>query len=85
MAGKVQERGRGTSIFFITDQLEKGNVSIKYCPTTKMKADYFTKALQGNIFKQLRKEILTLLAAGHSMLMQMFANFVFGYWSAGVC
>ena len=77
---KLEENGRKSigkrsrhlniRLFFITDQVEKGNVSIEYCPTTKMKADYFTKALQGNKFKQLRKEILNLPAAGHSMLMQ---------------
>ena len=43
------QRTRAINIryFFITDQVEKGNLTIKYCPTNKMVADYFTKPLQG--------------------------------------
>ena len=33
--------------FFITDQVQKGNVQIKYCPTDRMEGDYQSKALQG--------------------------------------
>jgi hypothetical protein len=33
--------------FFISDQVEKGNVQIQYCPTDEMTADYMTKPLSG--------------------------------------
>ena len=33
---------------------------IVYCPTGEMIADYFTKPLQGSIFKKFREEILNL-------------------------
>jgi hypothetical protein len=33
--------------FFIADQVDKGNIEIKYCPTNQMIGDFFTKSLQG--------------------------------------
>ncbi|CAJ1936841.1 unnamed protein product [Cylindrotheca closterium] len=44
--------------FFITDQVEKGNVKIKYCPTDDMIADFMTKPLQGEKFCKFRDLIL---------------------------
>jgi hypothetical protein len=44
--------------FFITDQVEKGNVEIQYCPTDEMMADYMTKPLQGKKFIKFRNEIM---------------------------
>ena len=42
--------------FFIMDQVEKGNVSITYCPMKEMVADYFTKPLQGVQFEKFRRK-----------------------------
>ena len=36
--------------FFIKDCYERQELDIKYCPTDKMVADYFTKPLQGKKF-----------------------------------
>ena len=36
--------------FFIKDLVKRGSVKIKYCPTSEMKADLLTKALQGESF-----------------------------------
>ena len=36
--------------FFVKDRIDKGEVSVKYCPTYQMLADYFTKPLQGRMF-----------------------------------
>ena len=36
--------------FWVKDRIEKGELDLKYCPTEKMIADYFTKALQGSAF-----------------------------------
>lgn len=44
--------------FFLTDQVEKGNVTIEYCPTLEMIGDYMTKPLQGKLFEKFRKEIM---------------------------
>lgn len=44
--------------FFLTDQVEKGNLMINYCPTGQMIADYQSKPLQGVMFKQFRNDIM---------------------------
>ena len=36
--------------FWVKDRIEKGEIDLRYCPTEKMLADYFTKALQGAAF-----------------------------------
>ena len=44
--------------FFITDQVEKGNMYIEYCPTGEMTADFMTKPLQGELFSRFKKRIM---------------------------
>ena len=44
--------------FFVTDQIEKGLVSVEYCPTGEMIADYLTKPLQGKLFEKFRNLIM---------------------------
>ena len=44
--------------FFITDQVEKGDVSIEYCPTDEMTGDFHTKPLQGEKFRGFRNNVL---------------------------
>jgi hypothetical protein len=44
--------------FFITDRVKSKQICIEYCPTGIMTADYFTKRLQGLIFRQLRDMIM---------------------------
>jgi hypothetical protein len=44
--------------FLRTDQIEKGNQIVEYCPTTKMDADYFSKALHGKLFQKFQKSIM---------------------------
>src|SRR5210317_2052731 len=44
--------------FFITNQVECGNITIEYCPMGEMVADYMTKPLQGASFKKFKNEIL---------------------------
>lgn len=66
----LQENGKKSSskrtrhlnirYFFLTDQVEKGNIQIKYCPTDAMTADFMSKPLQGEKFRMFRKEILNL-------------------------
>ena len=44
--------------FFIQDRVKNGEISLKYCPTDQMLADYFTKPLQGAKFIEFRDMIL---------------------------
>ena len=44
--------------FFVTDQVEKGNMEIKHCPSENMIGDFFTKPLQGSKFREFRRDIL---------------------------
>jgi hypothetical protein len=44
--------------FFLTDQVEKGNVMIVYCPIDDMVGDFHTKPLQGEKFRKFQNAIL---------------------------
>ena len=48
------------TIFFIHDQIKQDKVLIKHCPTLKMRADFFTKPLQGMLFYRLRDLIMNI-------------------------
>ena len=54
------QRTRALNIryFFLTDQVEKNNISISYCPTTEMVGDFMTKPLQGILFEKFKKSIM---------------------------
>ena len=44
--------------FFIKDRVKCGDVTVKYCPTEYMLADYYTKALQGSLYNIFRNVIM---------------------------
>jgi hypothetical protein len=44
--------------FWIKDQVESNDIIIRHCPTLDMLADFFTKPLQGNLFRRFRDVIL---------------------------
>ena len=44
--------------FFITDRVKNKEIEIHYCPTKEMLGDYFTKPVQGKLFKKFRNSIL---------------------------
>ena len=44
--------------FWIKDRVKSEGISIQYCPTERMIADFFTKPLQGSLFKMFRNVIL---------------------------
>jgi hypothetical protein len=56
-AGK-RTRALNIRYFFITDQIEKKNLKVEFCPTDNMIGDFMTKPLQGQKFKDFRAEIM---------------------------
>ncbi len=46
--------------FFVTDRARAKQVSINYCPTGDMTADFRTKPLQGSRFRKMRGEIMNI-------------------------
>ena len=44
--------------FFLTDQIEKGNLVVEYCPTDEMLGDFMSKHLQGIKFQRFRHVIM---------------------------
>ena len=51
-------RALNVRYFFLTDQVEKKNLIIEYCPTDDMVGDYMSKPLQGQKFRKFRDEIM---------------------------
>ena len=44
--------------FFLKDRIDRGEFKVKYCPTELMVADFFSKPLQGSLFKNLSAVIM---------------------------
>ena len=67
-AMKIELNGRKSSgkkskhidnrFFFIKDRLMSEGIDVAYCPTAKMLADFFTKPLQGNLFRKFRDVVM---------------------------
>ena len=53
-----RSRALNVRYFFLTDQVKKGNLSIEYCPTDVMWADFMIKPLQEEKFRKFWDEIL---------------------------
>jgi hypothetical protein len=64
----LEPNGRGSSgkrtrhiavrYFFIADRVKSKEIRIEYFPTAMMLADYFTKPLQGALFRKMREMIM---------------------------
>ena len=46
--------------FFVTDNIQRNKLSVKYCPTEIMLGDYYTKPQQGSRMRRSRVSILNL-------------------------
>jgi hypothetical protein len=46
--------------FFVKDKIDSGDIVIRYCQTDNMRADFFTKALQGSPFRKHRDFIMNV-------------------------
>ena len=44
--------------FWVKDVVDRKEIKIEYCPTEQMLADYFTKPLNGRLFKYFRDIIM---------------------------
>ena len=60
--------------FFVTDQVEKGNISIEYCHTNEMTGDFMTKPLLGQAFRKFRDRIMGYTSGGHKGTSQRSNN-----------
>ena len=49
---------KGYSQDFIKDRIDKKEIAVEYCPTHLMVADFFTKPLQGRMFKFFRDVVM---------------------------
>ena len=56
-AGK-RSRALNIRYFFVTDQIARGNLTIEFCPTERMTADFYTKPLQGEPFRKFKAELM---------------------------
>ena len=80
MSSGQQTRHINIRYFFIKDRVKEDNINIVYCPTERMMADYFTKPLQGSLFKKLRDVIMghthpdTLLEAAPPPVKERVGN-----------
>jgi hypothetical protein len=54
------KRTRHISIryFFVTDRISTKELNVEYCPILNMLGDYFTKPLQGSLFRKFQNIIL---------------------------
>ena len=57
--------------FFIKDRVDANEIRIEYCPTEKMLADFFTKPLQGELFRRFRDVIM-----GHKHINTLLNMFI---------
>jgi hypothetical protein len=67
---KLERNGRASSgkrtrhihirYFFIKDRIDGKELRVAYCPTEEMTADFFTKPLQGVLFKKFRDRIMNV-------------------------
>jgi len=46
--------------FFITDRIKRGEMTMKYCPSSEMIGDHFTKPFQGVLFRRFRTIIMNV-------------------------
>jgi hypothetical protein len=44
--------------YYVADCIAKGDLSVVWCPTNKMIADFLTKSLQGKVFQQFRDMLM---------------------------
>ena len=51
-----------TRYFFVTDRISNGELEVGWCPTEDMTGDFWTKPLQGALFRRFRDLIMGVTA-----------------------
>jgi hypothetical protein len=49
--------------FFVTDLINKGELTVEWCPTGDMIGDFMTKPTQGALFRHFRDQIMGVISA----------------------
>jgi hypothetical protein len=63
------------SYFFVTDRIQRGDVTTEWCPTSEMIANYMTKPFQGKMFTKFRYMVMGIKSVSwnlkniHSVVM----------------
>ena len=78
--------------YFVTDNVKKGAVQIRYCPTGDMTADFFTKPLQGTLFKKIpgsdsepRRALPHIPRSRRPGMCCGHHHYIIRQWRSGVC
>ena len=58
MSGGKRTRHFDIKLFYVINLVERKEVTIEYCPTDEIKADFFTKPLVGNKFGKEKRKIM---------------------------
>jgi hypothetical protein len=58
MSAGAKSRHINIRYFWIKDQTKDANITVRHCPTLEMLADFFTKPLQGELFKKFKAVLL---------------------------
>ena len=71
--------------YFVTDNIKRNNMSVEYCPTDEMTGDFFTKPVQGSLFRRHRSTVMNLspdVTDGHMLEAQECVESVAGNGAA---
>jgi hypothetical protein len=68
IAIRLEKNGRASAVkqsrhiviryFFMKDQINCDGIRVQHCPTEQMLANFFTKPLQGNLFRRFRDVLM---------------------------
>ena len=63
--------------FFVNERIDKKELKVKYCPSLNVLANFFTKPLQGQLFKKFRDVIM-----GYRSISDLIVK---SFWNQGAC
>ena len=62
--------------FFVTDKVKNNEMKIIYCPTKEIVGDFYTKPLQGALFKEHRNSIQGIKQEDMPLYMDQYTKFI---------
>ena len=65
--------------FFITDKIKKKEIVVRHCPTGEMIADYFTKPVQGALFRKFRDLVLGIEGIDTEQFVEEYKTAIKGF------